>query len=332
MKASSAQSKHEATRRMNAPNTPDLAQKHPVLPSPQHPARPVKSGTSKARPSSSTAERPIIGKNIGAPTNFSHDTHVGWDGERGFEVRNIPAEWKRLFQSAGVTRSEIEDPNTRKMIMNAVRASMFTEPNNSVAPQRSSSVGGLGDGPRAVAPPPPAPTGGPPPPTGGPPAPSNGPPTFIKTQTQTTAKYKQGQTLKAKWSGDGQFYTAVIQKIREDGVTKYYTVTFTEYAESEEVTEESLQSPEGSSAPPAPPSGGLFAELSKKKDALKPVDLTATPDIADIGEERTEDLVNSIQKALQARRAGLMSAYGQGATAVEDGDDWEDEDDSWMDN
>lgn len=31
----------------------------------------------------------FVGHEISGPTNFSHDTHVGWDMERGFEVRTI---------------------------------------------------------------------------------------------------------------------------------------------------------------------------------------------------------------------------------------------------
>jgi len=30
--------------------------------------------------------KPAVGQVIGSPTNFSHDTHVGWDTEHGFEV------------------------------------------------------------------------------------------------------------------------------------------------------------------------------------------------------------------------------------------------------
>lgn len=28
----------------------------------------------------------FVGNEISGPTNFSHDTHVGWDMDRGFEV------------------------------------------------------------------------------------------------------------------------------------------------------------------------------------------------------------------------------------------------------
>jgi hypothetical protein len=30
----------------------------------------------------------FVGASISGPTNFSHDTHVGWDMDHGFEVRH----------------------------------------------------------------------------------------------------------------------------------------------------------------------------------------------------------------------------------------------------
>jgi len=41
---------------------------------------------------------------VSAPTDFKHESHIGWDSERGFEIRNIPPEWKKLFQAAGVKK------------------------------------------------------------------------------------------------------------------------------------------------------------------------------------------------------------------------------------
>lgn len=39
------------------------------------------------------------------PTNFRHQSHIGWDPNKGFEVDNIPPDWKMLFQ-AGIKKSE----------------------------------------------------------------------------------------------------------------------------------------------------------------------------------------------------------------------------------
>lgn len=105
----------------------------------------------------------FVGASISGPTNFSHDTHVGWDMDHGFEVRNIPAEWKRLFMEAGVKKSELQDPETRKAILNAVRQSVYGAP-----PAPPSGVLGIAGPPPPPAPPaPPAAPGAPAPPPGG---------------------------------------------------------------------------------------------------------------------------------------------------------------------
>jgi hypothetical protein len=66
---------------------------------------------------------------IGAPSNFRHLTHIGWDPEKGFSVRlmmmmaililqtrNIPPEWKKVFDDAGVTDEQLKDKQTAKFI------------------------------------------------------------------------------------------------------------------------------------------------------------------------------------------------------------------------
>ena len=32
---------------------------------------------------------------ISDPKNFRHESHVGWDPKNGFEIRNIPPDWKK---------------------------------------------------------------------------------------------------------------------------------------------------------------------------------------------------------------------------------------------
>ncbi len=39
---------------------------------------------------------------ISGPTNVIHEVHLGWDARDGFKVRNIPLEWRKLFQAAGL--------------------------------------------------------------------------------------------------------------------------------------------------------------------------------------------------------------------------------------
>jgi Wiskott-Aldrich syndrome protein len=128
---------------------------------------------------------------IGGPTNFQHESHIGWDLDNGFDIRNIPPEWRKLFQAAGVKKSELEDPETRKLIMDTVGGAMGAPGGPPPVPS-----GGPAPGPPAPPPPgpppPPAPAVGPPPPSGGPPAPGGppGPPPKreLSLQEQLAAK------------------------------------------------------------------------------------------------------------------------------------------------
>lgn len=112
---------------------------------------------------------------IGVPTDFKQEAHIGWDPVNGFDIKNIPPEWKKLFQAAGVKKSDLVDAESSKMIMETISATL----GDSAPPMPPMSGGGGAPpppppaGPPAPAPPPP-PAGGPPPP--GPPPPSGGPP------------------------------------------------------------------------------------------------------------------------------------------------------------
>jgi hypothetical protein len=247
----------------------------------------------------------FVGREIGMPTNFSHDTHVGWDLERGFEVRNIPPEWKKLFMQAGVKKSELEDPETRSLLLNTVRQSMYGGP---PAPPSGTPPPPAPPPPPAAPPAPPAPGGG-----GAPPLPTREPLFVVGTKCM------------AQWSEDGQWYNAVIDAVNEQGGVKYFTVTFTEYGNTDTVTQEGLQSLDPPPVPGGAPAGGgagLAALLQAKAGALK------TPDITNITPDQETNLVASIQGALASRRAGMcFSVYGHDAIGE---DEWSD-DESWMD-
>ncbi len=43
-------------------------------------------------------------------------------------MKNIPAEWKKLFVEAGVKKNELQDPDTRRAILSAVRQSIYGIP------------------------------------------------------------------------------------------------------------------------------------------------------------------------------------------------------------
>ena len=48
---------------------------------------------------------------IGLPTNFKHVTHVGWDEAAGFQVQNLPPEWKQLFKERRPSPSPSPSPS-----------------------------------------------------------------------------------------------------------------------------------------------------------------------------------------------------------------------------
>eukprot|EP00003_Mantamonas_plastica_P022093 TRINITY_DN369_c0_g3_i3.p1 TRINITY_DN369_c0_g3~~TRINITY_DN369_c0_g3_i3.p1 ORF type:complete len:307 (+),score=84.82 TRINITY_DN369_c0_g3_i3:1114-2034(+) len=96
---------------------------------------------------------------ISLPTNFKHEGHIGWDAENGFELRNIPPEWKRIFKQAGVKKSDLKNEETAAFIMD-----FMNEHGGDLEQMNAES--GLGGGGSKPPPPPPQRSGGsaPPPP------------------------------------------------------------------------------------------------------------------------------------------------------------------------
>lgn len=126
---------------------------------------------------------------IGAPSNFQHIGHVGWDPETGFDLDNNP-ELKELFQQAGIDDSKLKDKDTAQFVQKFIEdhggydavkqhtgGSHQTRNSRPVAPPAPPM------GPPAGVRPPPPPTGAPGRPTAPPggrgaaPPPPRGPPT-----------------------------------------------------------------------------------------------------------------------------------------------------------
>lgn len=60
-----------------------------------------KSGKAKNK---AAAKGKLDKSKIGAPSNFVHVSHLGFDAKEGkFDQRNIPEEWNQIFKAAGVT-------------------------------------------------------------------------------------------------------------------------------------------------------------------------------------------------------------------------------------
>jgi Wiskott-Aldrich syndrome protein len=62
---------------------------------------------------------------ISSPSGFRHESHIGWDPTNGFEIKNIPPEWKKLFANVGIKKSELKNPETSKFILETVTAAMM---------------------------------------------------------------------------------------------------------------------------------------------------------------------------------------------------------------
>jgi len=67
-------------------------------------------------------------KEITGPTKVVHNSHIGWDPKSGFQIRNIPPEWKELFKAAGVRPSELKNPETAAFIMTTVATAISRPP------------------------------------------------------------------------------------------------------------------------------------------------------------------------------------------------------------
>jgi hypothetical protein len=98
----------------------------PLIPVKDTKKSPPAVATSAARPRTSTKEEKkkkpgffskLLGREekpeeeefvLSGPSGFRHESHIGWDPTNGFDIRNIPPEWKALFKAAGVKKSDLQ--------------------------------------------------------------------------------------------------------------------------------------------------------------------------------------------------------------------------------
>lgn len=98
------------------------------------------------------------------PTNFQHISHIGWSKENGFDVENIPPEWKELFKEVGITKGHLRDKEFAETVYNIIQENADLAPpppppqpnvnNSSPAPPPPPPLQPSGSG---TAPPPPPP-------------------------------------------------------------------------------------------------------------------------------------------------------------------------------
>jgi len=93
---------------------------------------------------------------ISDPRGFRHESHIGYDAETGgFDTKNIPAEWKKLFQAAGIRKKDLNNPETCAALLQVMQDSPSDAPAAPPAPPAPAAP---------PAPPPPPAPGAPPPP------------------------------------------------------------------------------------------------------------------------------------------------------------------------
>lgn len=106
---------------------------------------------SKTDPSDSPHSRKpheLTADDVGDPYDFQHLAHIGFDRTTGaFNTQNIPAEWREIFDKAGVTDEQLRNKETAGFIVDFVRS----------APRVPSKQSGVGRSPAKKGPPPPPP-------------------------------------------------------------------------------------------------------------------------------------------------------------------------------
>lgn len=118
------------------------------------------------------------------------------------QIRNIPPEWRKLFQAAGVKKGDLRDPETAKFVMNVIGETMLgpgvpggDQAAPSAPPMPPPSGGGAPPPPPPPPPPMAKPDHGPPPPPQGRPA-NKPPPAQPDNRNQLLASIRSGTELK----------------------------------------------------------------------------------------------------------------------------------------
>eukprot|EP01125_Pyxidicula_operculata_P015765 TRINITY_DN5379_c0_g1_i1.p1 TRINITY_DN5379_c0_g1~~TRINITY_DN5379_c0_g1_i1.p1 ORF type:complete len:528 (-),score=161.90 TRINITY_DN5379_c0_g1_i1:190-1740(-) len=66
--------------------------------------------------------RPPPAFELSTPTNFRHTTHLGLNPKTGgFDINQLPDEWKTLFQKANLSKEDVENPETAQFILSIVQ-------------------------------------------------------------------------------------------------------------------------------------------------------------------------------------------------------------------
>nr|XP_032822581.1 neural Wiskott-Aldrich syndrome protein-like isoform X1 [Petromyzon marinus] len=111
-------------KRAMSSNTLPMQQARPLPVIPNTPTTPIPSGKSNNNSSSSSSKKKkkFCKADIGMPSNFQHVGHVGWDPNAGFDTNVMDPQLKKLFDSAGISESQLKDKETSKIIFDFIES------------------------------------------------------------------------------------------------------------------------------------------------------------------------------------------------------------------
>jgi len=146
-------------------------------------------------------------KSVGKPTDFKQVSHIGWSNDGGFDIKNIPPEWKQIFQKAGIKKKDLENnPELAREVVNIMNHAQeeAEEKGGSIQYNQEVKVG-------TNAPPPPPMMGKAPPP---PPVGTKGPPPPPKSEIGGAPPVPQLQHVETNSGGDEE-RGGLLQQIRQ---------------------------------------------------------------------------------------------------------------------
>jgi len=231
---------------------------------------------------------------ISGPENFRHESHIGWDPEHGFEIRNIPPQWRKLFQAAGIKKSELKDAETAKFLITTITQNL---PAGVAAPPAPPKRTGPGAPPtpmsRSAAPPPPmSRTAAPPPPNmnRGPPPPMGGGPPPPPPLPGLGAR--GGGAPPAPYNSTPSYDEEPEPEPEDDGTA-------------------------------GDTRSGLLAQIRQGKE-LKKADERVVSELPELDQQTSDNLANILASAMAARRVDMKLKPAPGEENDEDNDGWSD--------
>ncbi|XP_067855155.1 actin nucleation-promoting factor WASL-like [Heptranchias perlo] len=103
--------------------------------------------------------RKVSKSDIGAPSNFQHVGHVGWDPQTGFDMNQLDPDLVELFRKAGISADHLKDLDTSQMIYDVIEQKGGIDAVRKEARQTGKGNGQVPSGhhsERAAPPPPPS--------------------------------------------------------------------------------------------------------------------------------------------------------------------------------